>query len=125
MSEVLLPMLYRAGTRIYSHFKAVTQNGASPYGELSSDDIAELTGYKRSMFIEIGRPCIALGLFDLIMGTKIISNLVEELPAGKLSLSSQRALRKATKDAVTISHEELKKCKFYSDIAEWLFPSVF
>ena len=125
MSKILLPMLYRAGTRIYSNFKAVTKNGASPYCELSNDEMAELTGYKKSMFIEIGRPCIALGLFDLIMETKVISNLIEDLPVGKLSLSSQRALRKVAKDALTISHEESKKYKFYSDIAEWLFPSAF
>ena len=56
---------------------------------------------------------------------KVISDHLEEILAGKVSLSSQRSSRKALKDALTISHERLKKCKLYSEIAEWLFSSAF
>jgi len=123
--NILLPILYRAGTRIYSNFEPVTKNGASPYGELSNDELADLTGYKKSLFIEIGRSCIALVLFDIMMETSKASNLIKELPPGKLTLTSQRSLRKAAKECLTNNHEEFKKCMFYKDVAEWLFPSAF
>ena len=64
MREILIPMLQRAGARAYSNFKAVTRNGDSPYEERSSSELADMTGYKKSFFIEVGRSSIALALFD-------------------------------------------------------------
>ena len=48
-----MPMLQRAGARAYSNFKAVTRNGDSSYEELSSSELADMTGYKKSFFTEV------------------------------------------------------------------------
>ena len=89
-----MPMLQRAGARAYSNFKAVALNGDSPYEELSSAELAEMTGYKKFLFEEVGRTSIALALFDGWFGTNYISDLIKELPVGKFTLKLQRAFSK-------------------------------
>ena len=97
MRGILIPMLQRAGPRAYSNFKAVTRNGDSPYEEPSSIELADMTIYKKSFFMEIGRTSIALALFDGWFGTEYSSNLLQELPDGELTLQSQRALSKTAR----------------------------
>ena len=64
MREILIPMLQRAGARAYSNFKTVIRNGDSPYEKRSSSELADMTGYRKSFFIEVGRSSIVLALFD-------------------------------------------------------------
>lgn len=123
--KILIPMLQRAGTRAYSNFKAVTRNGDSPYEELTSAELADMTGYKKSFFMEVGRTSIALALFDGWFDTDYISNLLEELPAGKFTLKSQRAFSKAARDCLKRHAEHFKKAPFYEELSEWVFPSAF
>ena len=125
MREILIPMLQRAGARAYSNFKAVTRNGDSPYEERSSNELADMTGYKKSFFIEVGRSSIALALFDGWFDTDYSSNLLNELPAGKFTLQSQRALSKASRDCLKEHVENFKKAPFYQDLSKWVFPSAF
>ena len=79
MREILIPMLQRARACAYSNFKAVTRNGDSPYQEHSSSELADMTGYKKSFFIEVGRSSIALALFDGWFDTDYSSNSLNEL----------------------------------------------
>ena len=118
-------MLQRAGARAYSNFTAVTLNGDSPYEELSSAELAEMTGYKKSFFEEVGRTSIALSLFDGWFGTNYISDLLKELPAGKFTLKSQRAFSKSARDCLEENAEIFKKAPFYEKVSQWIFPSAF
>lgn len=124
-SEILLPMLQRAGTRILSNFKATTLNGDAPYDELSASDLANLTKYKKSFFAEIGRPCIALALFDAWFDSKCMKKLIDEMPDKPFQNAQQRALKKAAAEALKIHDSKFQKCPFYSDITQWVFPSAF
>ena len=65
LRAILLHMLQRAGARAYSNFKAVTLSGESPYEELSSAELSERAGYKKSFFEGVGRTSITLALFDV------------------------------------------------------------
>lgn len=123
---ILLPMLQRAGTRILSNFKAITANGDAPYDELSAEDLAQLTGYKKAFFQEIGRPCIAVALFDAWLGTKVMASLIKEIPKDvKFKNTQQRALKQAARKALKENEAKFRKCPFYSDISQWVFPSAF
>ena len=115
---------------LYASFNRIaiddqTLNGDSPYEELSSAELAEMTGYKKSLFEEVGRTSIALALFDGWFGTNYISDLIKELPAGKFTLKSQRAFSKSARDCLKENVETFKKAPFYEDLSQWVFPSAF
>lgn len=125
-SNILLPMLQRAATRVYSNFKATTANGAAPYEELSAAQLSDLTGYKKSFFVEIGRPCLALTLFDLWFGSKCMLKLIDEIPKGvKFQNTQQRALKTSASTALKNNDTKFRTSPIYKDISEWVFPSAF
>lgn len=124
--KILLPMLQRAATRTYSNFLFVTADGGSPYEELTADELNSMNGYSKSFFKEIGKPCLALTLFDIWFGSKHMSDLIDEVPqGGKFPLSAQRSLKKAAGDRLQIEKEKFQKCPFYNHLANWVFPSTF
>ena len=125
MREILIPMLQRAEARAYINFRVVTRNGDSPHEERSSSELAYMTGYKKSFFIEVGRFSIALALFDGWFDADYSSNLLNELPVGRFTLQSQCALSKASRDCLKEHVEIFKKASFYQDLSKCVFPSVF
>lgn len=124
--NVLLPMLQRAATRTFSNFKAVTTNGEEPYEELSPSDLNAMNKYSKSFFKEIGKPCLALALFDIWFGTSHMAELIDEVPqGGQFPLSAQRSLKQSAGTRLQTEKSKFEKCPFYKDISEWVFPSAF
>ena len=110
MRDILIPMLQRAGARAYSNFKVVTRNGDSPYEELSSSELADMTGYKKSFFLRgLGEPRLhyrylmaglILIIFQICLRSYLLANLRLNLNARSTRLreivlkSMQKILRK-------------------------------
>ena len=102
------------------NFFAVTSNGENPYDELGPEDLSELTGYRLSLFNEVGKPCIALTLLDEPKMKEFIGNV-----PGKLKNKEQRALRKNALDLLLENWDDYSKQPVFPILRKYIFPSVF
>ena len=82
--------------------------------------------YSKAFIKEIGKPSLALALFDIWFWDKPHVRLIDEIPqGGKFPLSDQRALKKAAGICLQTEKANFQKCPFYKDLSEWMFPSAF
>ena len=117
----ILQHLTRAGSRILSHFHATTKDGDNPYDKIGAKDLALMTGHSHSFFEALGKSSVSLALLD---STKMES-LISDLPAGILTYSVQRALRKNAVQEIGENYATYKKVPVFSVLNKHIFPGLF
>ena len=81
-----------------------------------------MLGYNKSLFQDVGKPCISLTLLE----EKRMQGLIDDLPSySKLTLKKQRALKKTANEAIALKREEYKKLAVFKVLQTFVFPGCF
>ena len=115
----LIQQLKVVAYKILSNFACVTQKLKMPYDELGVDDLAILTGFKKSFFTEIGKATISLILLNEAKVVAIVDM------QSQCTLKAQRAIRKTCYQDLKDNFETYSKKHVFTLLDKHICASLF